>query len=112
MRAFAIAVTVAIFLCVAARGTDAFADCPDPAAWGRCFERFDADGDRLLSPAEFDKFWDSVSWIVRKMLDDAKHYFARCDVDKSGAMTGFELLGDECMSTCVEKWRVYGDACR
>ena len=35
MRAFVIAATVAFFLCVAARGADAFADCPDDDGAGK-----------------------------------------------------------------------------
>jgi hypothetical protein len=86
-------------------------DCPDTGAVGRCFAKYDLDGDSMLSVEEFDNAYDSVSWYVRWSLDSPETYFERCDQNKDKKLTPFELLSSECIPYCAEQRALYNQMC-
>jgi hypothetical protein len=86
-------------------------DCPDAGALGRCFTKYDLDADGMLDLGEFQVAISSVPWYVRWSLEQPSVYFTRCDQDKDGRLTPFELLSSECIPFCAQQRTMYSAMC-
>lgn len=97
--------------CLPFARAETFFECPDAARWERCFNVYDKDKSRGLDQKEFAAAWDKLSFYVRWALEKASHYFDRCDYDKSGDISAWELMSGDCIGGCVKQSKVYGDLC-